>query len=182
MRVDISLKTPRLILRLLSLEDATDSYLAWMRNCEVIRYLESRFSAPTSKKDLKKFIQSTNESPNYLLFGIFLQENEKHIGNIKLGPIVTEHARAEIGYLIGERKYWGKGYASEAIIEICRFGFIELGLHKITAGVYENNVASEKTLIKSGFLHEATISSHVIFEGQRIGSKLFGIKAPDSFS
>jgi len=182
MRIDSIIKTSRLVLRTLDKEDVSDSYLGWMRDYEVIRYLESRFSIPTGKVDLESFIKSANDSPNYLMLGIFLADNDEHIGNIKLGPVISAHARSEIGYLIGDRRYWGRGYASEAIIEVCRFGFIELGLRKITAGVYENNLASERTLIKSGFSHEATITSHVIFEGQRIGSKLFGINVPDNLN
>jgi RimJ/RimL family protein N-acetyltransferase len=88
---------------------------------------------------------------------------------------VRRHARSEIGYLIGDRSAWGKGYATEAILEICKYGFEELGLAKISAGVYECNIGSSNALLKAGFIHEATITSDVIFEGQRINSKLYSL-------
>ncbi len=179
MLINENLITNRLELRILTQENASDSYLAWMRDDEVIKYLESRFSIPKDKEDLKSFIESANNSHNYLLLGIFIRGTNAHIGNVKLGPIIYSHARSEIGYLIGQKNFWGKGYASEAIIEVCRFGFENLGLQKITAGVYDKNIASARMLIKSGFVHEATIPSHVIFEGARISSYLFGIEAPD---
>lgn len=169
------LETQRLILRMMSSADASEEYLSWMQDSEVNKYLESRFAVPQRTQDLISFIESVNGSPDSLLLGIFLREDGRHIGNIKIGPVVTRHARSEIGYLIGDRASWGKGYAAEAIREICRFGFDNLGLIKISAGVYEDNIGSAKTLSKAGFVLEATISSNIILEGRRINSKLFGL-------
>ena len=157
------LETPRLILRTMNAADASDRYLSWMRDPIINQYLESRFSLPECTQDLIAFIEYMNAAPDSLLCGIFLREDVRHIGNIKIGPVVTRHARSEIGYLIGDREAWDNGYASEAIREICRYGFEELELEKITAGVYENNTSSAKALLKAGFVHEATIPSHVMF-------------------
>jgi RimJ/RimL family protein N-acetyltransferase len=169
------LETPRLILRSMNAADASDRYLSWMRDPIVNQYLESRFSIPECIQDLITFIEDINATSDSLLFGIFLREDLRHIGNIKIGPIVTRHARSEIGYLIGDREAWGKGYASEAISEICRYGFEELELAKITAGIYEINTSSAKALLKSGFVHEATILSHIVYQGQRIASEIYGL-------
>jgi RimJ/RimL family protein N-acetyltransferase len=173
------LETPRLILRTMNAADASDRYLSWMRDPIINQYLESRFSLPECTQDLIAFIEYMNAAPDSLLCGIFLREDVRHIGNIKIGPVVTRHARSEIGYLIGDREAWDNGYASEAIREICRYGFEELELEKITAGVYENNTSSAKALLKAGFVHEATIPSHVICDGRRIGSMMFGLDQID---
>ena len=178
MNLDKPLTTERLILRAMTAADASDIYLAWMRDPEVNRFLESRFSVPERKQDLVGFIESVNASPDSLLLGIFLRDDGRHIGNIKIGPVVTQHARSEIGYLIGDRAAWGKGYATEAIREICRYGFEEMGLAKITAGAYESNKGSAKALLNAGFVHEATISSHVVCEGSRIASVIYGLEKP----
>jgi RimJ/RimL family protein N-acetyltransferase len=175
MNLDKPLITDRLLLRTMSASDASNTYLAWMRDPEVIRFLESRFSVPERTQDLVDFILSINSSLDSLLLGIFLREDDRHIGNIKIGPIVKRHARAEIGYIIGERSAWGKGYATEAILEVCRYGFKDLGLAKISAGVYESNIGSTKALLKAGFVHEATITSHIVFQGKRINSNLYGM-------
>lgn len=179
MNLDKPLITERLLLRTMTAADASDTYLAWMRDPEVNRFLESRFSVPEHTQDLVGFIDSVNASQDSLLLGIFLREDGRHIGNIKIGPLVMRHARSEIGYLIGDRTAWGKGYATEAIREICRYGFDELGLAKITAGVYEINKGSAKALRNAGFVHEATIHSHVVCEGRRIASVMYGIGRRD---
>lgn len=179
MKLDKPLTTDRLVLRTMSAADASVAYLSWMRDPEVYRFLESRFSVPETTQDLVGFIESVNASPDSLLLGIFLREDGRHIGNIKIGPVVERHERSEIGYLIGDRAAWGKGYATEVIREVCRYGFEELNLAKITAGVYETNKGSAKALLNAGFVHEATISSHVICEGQRIASVTYGLNRPD---
>jgi ribosomal-protein-alanine N-acetyltransferase len=178
MILDNNLQTPRLNLRMLSAADASEEYLSWMRDPVVNQYLESRFSVPECTQDLVRFIEYVNASPDCLLLGIFLREDGRHIGNIKIGPVVKQHARAELGYLIGDRYAWNKGYGSEAIREMARYGIEELGMAKITAGIYETNIGSAKALLKAGFILEATVSSHVICDGRRIASQIYGLDAP----
>lgn len=59
-----------------------------------------------------------------------------------------------------------------------RYGIKDLGMAKITAGIYETNIGSAKALLKAGFKLEATIPSHVICDGQRVASQLYGFDAP----
>jgi RimJ/RimL family protein N-acetyltransferase len=175
MNLDKPLITERLLLRTMTAADARDTYLAWMRDPEVNRFLESRFSVPEHTQDLVSFIESVNSSQDSLLLGIFLREDGRHIGNIKIGPLVMRHARSEIGYLIGDRAAWGKGYATEAICEIARYGMETLGLQKITAGIYETNRGSAKALLNAGFKLEAKITSNIICDGKRIASEMYGL-------
>lgn len=172
-----SLQTQRLFLRMLCPNDASEDYLGWMCDPVINQFLESRFSLPAHTGDLVDFIDFINASQDSLLLGIFLRESGRHIGNIKLGPVVERHKRAELGYLIGDRGSWNKGYASEAIREVVRYGIRELDLEKLTAGIYENNIASAKALLKAGFKFEARIPSHVVCNGRRIASELYGLDA-----
>ena len=92
------------------------------------------------------------ESKNEFLYGIFhhIKNQSKfiHIGNIKIGPIKPEHNSTEIGYIIGNKSYWGKGVMTESIrlaTLICKNKY---NLSKINAGVYENNIGSIRALKK----------------------------------
>jgi [ribosomal protein S5]-alanine N-acetyltransferase len=49
---------------------------------------------------------------------------------------------------------WGQGYATETARRILRFGFGDLGLHRIEAGVAIDNAASIRVLEKSGMTRE----------------------------
>ena len=170
------LETPNLLLRTLEPAGISQSYLSWLTDPEINRYLEVRFAGPMNLRDLKEFVRSVNASADNLMLGIFLKRDGRHIGNVKLGPIDRRHARSEIGFLIGDKTCWGQGYASEAIKAVSRYGFDQLGLAKITAGCYETNLGSSKALLKAGFAHEGTRPAHVISEGRRIASLLYGLQ------
>ena len=81
---------------------------------------------------------------------------------------------AEVSYFIGEKKFWGKGIASKCVETVVHFAVTELGLKKINAGYYENNIGSEKVLAKCGFVVEAHRISELIFEKKRINQVLVG--------
>jgi len=166
MQIDTTIETPRLILRSLDEDDATEDYLGWLCDPVVLRFLEVRFAGEQSLQSLRNFIVSINGNPDELLLGIFLRESGCHIGNVKLGPIVRQHRRAEIGFLIGDCREWGKGYASEAIDHLTRFAFRTLALDKVTSGCYSKNLGSAKALEKAGYLREACLASHWLCNGE----------------
>lgn len=84
----------------------------------------------------------------------------KYIGGAVLRRIQEERNNAITGYSTG-KEYWGKGYGTEALKKIIRFGFEKMKLQKITAFIFEGNIASEKILLKCGFIHDSFISKQV---------------------
>jgi RimJ/RimL family protein N-acetyltransferase len=71
-----------------------------------------------------------------------------------------EHGRAELGYWIG-RPFWGRGYATEAVREVLRYGFTSLGLHRIHASHFARNPASGRVMVKVGMRREGVARAHV---------------------
>ena len=55
------------------------------------------------------------EDSNEIMYGIFMNSDDRHVGNIKIGPINQKHRHAAVGLLIGNPDYWGKGIATRAI-------------------------------------------------------------------
>ncbi|HET7436507.1 MAG TPA: GNAT family protein [Thermoanaerobaculia bacterium] len=66
----------------------------------------------------------------------------------------------EFGYWIGVEK-WGRGYATEALAEILRYGFEELDLMRIFACHFTRNPASGRAMQKNGMTYEGTLRRHV---------------------
>lgn len=156
---DPRIEGDRIYLRRLRPSDLGEAYLGWMNDAAINQYLESRFSEH-SMESLAEFVATMADDPRNLFTGIFLKEGDRHIGNIKLGPINPHHSHAEIGLLIGDRDCWGRGYAMEAIAALTRFAFEEINLHKIVAGAYEDNGGSTKAFLKAGYALEGTLRSH----------------------
>ncbi len=61
---------------------------------------------------------------------------------------------AEVWFKLHPTTYWGKGFATEALTSLIKFGFTTLKLHRITAGCAADNIASAKVLKKAGMRFE----------------------------
>ena len=169
----------RCFLREVNLNDVKGNYLKWMNDPEVLKFLESRFSN-NSAESIKEFVLNIKNSGDSFLFAIIDQEYGKHIGNVKLGPINRAHRFAEVGIIIGEQSFWGKGYASEVLGLIVSYARTELKLHKLTAGCYVNNTASLKAFKKAGFKEEGLLREQYIYNGLYVDAIRLGILLNDS--
>ncbi len=75
-------------------------------------------------------------------------------------------APPELGYWLG-RRYWGCGYATEAVAAMVRYAQQELGARTVTARCMVGNPASAAVLIKVG-LRRVGRSAQPITKGDRI--------------
>src|SRR5262249_39270580 len=110
-----------------------------------------------------------------VFLAIILKEGDRHIGNIKLGPIQWIHRFADIGLLIGEKDCWGRGYATEAIRLVTDYAFCELNLHKLAAGCYDLNQGSIKAFQKVGFIVEGVRKQRFYYRKSYIDEILLGL-------
>jgi ribosomal-protein-alanine N-acetyltransferase len=168
------LESERIYLREVRLTDVDDTYYRWMNDQEVTRYLESRFY-PNSLEMLKEYVAGKMGDRENVFLAIVLKENDRHIGNIKLGPINWIHRFGELGILIGEKDSWGRGYAAEAISLVVKYAFEELNLNKVTAGCYGLNQGSLKAFQKAGFVIEGVRKRHFHCGGKYVDAVLLGI-------
>lgn len=157
-------------IQLLSENGVTERYLSWMKDDEVLQYLESRWFCHTIES-IREYVHEMNTTPNNLLFGIF-SEQLGHIGNIKIGNINQIHRFAEIGLLIGEHDARGKGFGTEAIRMATQYAFDELNLHKVTAGMYASNIASYKAFAKAGYRQVGYYEKHWFCKGEYVNGFL----------
>ena len=97
-------------------------------------------------------------------FAIVPRRAKLLIGVIGLG-FAAQHSRAELGYWIGKR-YWNRGYATEAAEAVLRYGFETLGLNRICAFHFGRNPASGRVLEKVGMTYEGTRRQHVLKWGR----------------
>lgn len=165
-------------LRLISLEDVTERYLEWLNDPEVNRYLETRFTEQTLES-IRAFVSEKISSSNEFLYAICENEGDRHIGNIKLGPLNPHHRSADVSLFIGEKNCWGKGYATEAIFLLTQHAFDSLGLNKLRAGCYASNQGSAAAFEKCGWTREGLQKGMVQSEGREMDLILLGIRASE---
>lgn len=160
-------------LRKIMLEDANEKYLRWMRDEQVNQFLESRFQSWSIKK-IANYIEKISQSPDSIMLAIIAKKTGEHIGNIKIGPISQAHKFAELGIIIGAKNYWGKGLATETIKKVTEYCFKSLGLHKVTAGAYINNLGSISAFKKSGFKIEGIRKKQFLYKNRFVDAVLLG--------
>ena len=163
----------RIYLREVRLSDVNEDYYSWMNAPEITQYLESRFT-PYSMTSLEEYVESKLVSKDEIFLAVVRRENDKHIGNIKLGPINWIHRIGDIGILIGDKGSWGQGFGSEAVILVAQYAFNTLNLHKVTAGCYEMNKGAIRAFEKAGFVVEGVRKSHCFCQGKYVDTILLG--------
>jgi len=168
----------RLFFKLLNEDDVTEKYISWLNDPEVNRYLEIRFDSHDINS-CREFVSSMNLDQDCYLFGIYIQINNYHIGNIKLKYTDRQYKKANIGFLIGEKRFWGMGYASEAIKSISSWGFDVLALERIEAGCYDENLGAVRAFLKSGYVVEGYERESFELDGRRVGCFLLAMIRAD---
>lgn len=132
--------------------------------------LRDSFPFPYFEKDAEEFIYRSLSENATGTFGItYKGELAGVIGLIRQKDIYR--LTAELGYWIGE-PYWGLGIATRAVKMIVDYGFRELGLIRIYAGVFDFNKASQRVLKKAGFkldciCEKGVIKNYVICDENR---------------
>ncbi|GAA4275858.1 GNAT family N-acetyltransferase [Aquimarina mytili] len=153
-----------ILLRQLKLSDVSQLTIL-ANNKKVWDNVRDYFPYPYTEKDAEVFINLTKEQNPRQSFGI--EFNGELCGVISLIPQKDVYKKsAEIGYWIGE-PYWGKGIMTKAVGLITRYGFDELNVIRIFAGIFEYNVASMKILENNGYKKEA-ISEKAVFKNGKI--------------
>jgi ribosomal-protein-alanine N-acetyltransferase len=160
----VRIDAPRLYLREVVPSDATERYAAWMNDPEVTRFMETRSTSHTVQ-DLRQYIEAMRRKPDTLFLAIVLRDGDRHIGNIKLGPVERVHRSADVALMIGDKASWGRGYAAEVIAAVSDHAFQHLGVRKLTAGCYAGNVGSRRAFEKAGYHIEATRRSQYFCDG-----------------
>lgn len=168
----------RTALRTLALDDVGPDYLSWMRDPEVTRFLEARFQDHRIDS-LREFVSEAGARRDTLLFAIVAIAEERHIGNLKIGPMDPHHKTADLGLLIGARDVWGRGHGSEAIRLATAIAFRNLPVRKLTAGCYSANGGSAAAFLRAGWKPDGRRRAQYLSEdGEPQDELLFAAFAP----
>lgn len=164
----------KIYLRQVRPSDVDEGYFAWLHDEEVTKYLEVRLRPPT-REGLLSYVRSMRESGDTIFLAIVDRDTNRHVGNIKLGPINLFHRTADIGLLIGEKGFWGRGIATEAVRLVAGYAWQTLDLQKLTASCYGTNQGSVRAFQKAGFSREGVRRAQFLSEGRRVDQILMGL-------
>jgi ribosomal-protein-alanine N-acetyltransferase len=160
----------RILLKPFELEHLRDpAYHSWLCDLQVVKYIgrdELLKSIPF--EDVEKYVRELWKNTNCHFFAIHDAETDKFIGTSKANFVSTKSQKdgiADIGIMLGERSFWGRGLAVEVLQAISTFAFDNLRARKLTAGGYSANIAVIKAFLKVGYSIEGTLRQQLSLDG-----------------
>ena len=97
------------------------------------------------------------------------------IGSCGFHEIHWRTRAAEFGIAIGDREYWGRGYGTDAVQALVRWGFETLNLNRIYLRVFADNPRAIRSYEKAGFVKEGTLRQDEYHEGQYVDTVVMGV-------
>lgn len=142
-------ETERLLCRKFDNSDVEDVFQNWASNPRIqLEYGEPVYDSIDKVGNLiKEYINNYNNDDCYR-WSIVLKDTGENIGQIAFCKVYSDCKTAEIEYCIGE-KFWGFGYAGEALKGLIEFTFVETDFEKLEAYHRVENMKSGKVLQKS---------------------------------
>ena len=164
--INSTIKTERLILRPLTLDDVDTAYYGWTSDLEVAKYVSwlPHHSIDETVEWLKEIEWKHDNSGNivssgYYIWGFVLkgsQANPLETGeSFGSGGLIWEEDLQlyQVGYNI-MKTHWNHGYTTEAMKAILRFASANLGIKKVSGGHAKENLASAKVIEKLGVIYD----------------------------
>jgi [ribosomal protein S5]-alanine N-acetyltransferase len=165
-----TLSTARLVLR--PLKKPMQRNLAWLRDPEVMHFSQQKHqmhSLSSQMHYVNSFIGNSH------LWGIWLADTGEYIGNVSATHDEPNNI-ADMGILLGETKYWGKGFGREAWKAACEW-MLNKGqgnVRKLEAGCMRPNIPMIKIIRASGFSQEGELLNHFLLDGAPVSALIFG--------
>jgi len=154
----------------------SEQYLNWLRDYDVIKSLNilSYIQKPVSKYELESYYYSMKKDDSILFFALYNKESDEFIGTVKVSKIDLKLCMADIGIMIGEKKFWGKGFAKDILHSVCLYLFDHSNLRKLTCGMMAINPAMQKVFEKLGFKVEGIFRKTDSYEGDYVDHLFMG--------
>ena len=136
-------------------EEAFEKYLKWMNDASINHWI-GRFNQVVQINDERAWIEK--EENGRAFFNIVNKETRELVGNCDIIPVAGTR-NASIGICIGEESGRDKGFGTEAVKLLIKFGFENLGCHRIYLHVKADNDRAIKCyqnagFVKCGIMHE----------------------------
>lgn len=120
---------------------------------EVMRFLTGGLPTPREaiQNDiLPAFLHSYEPCSGFGVFAAIGKERGEFLGWFSFRPKDGAcRDEVSIGYRL-RRSIWGQGYATEGVRALIRLGFTELGVQRVVASTYQDNLTSRRVMEKAG--------------------------------
>ena len=131
-------------------EDIPDEY-AWRVDEELSR-LDATRPLTMSYDDFLRYSKEEMQFPNFRSKRLAVETIEGvHIGNVMYYDLNMRNAETELGIMIGNKEYWGKGYGTDIVKTLLKHLFEDLKLERVYLHTLAWNYRAQSSFSKSGF-------------------------------
>ena len=132
------------------IEDIADEY-SWRTDEELSR-LDATRPLTMSYDDFFRYSKEEMKFPNYKSKKLALDTKDNiHIGNVMYYDYSISNKQTELGIMIGNKDYWGKGYGTEAVQLLLEYLFSVLNLKRVYLHTLSWNYRAQASFIRAGF-------------------------------
>lgn len=170
----VFLETKRFALRSLKPSDASERWMNWLKDPDVMDPLNAPIRQWTAQQ-LMAHIASADNNERYLI-GIFDLASKIQIGFFMV-DVESFHRRATFNVVIGEKSWWGKDVVNEVRAALLDEFFNHRGIEKATGMPFTRNFPAVFNYKAQGWRHEGTFRSHAVSVagGSRLDQYQFGL-------
>ncbi len=159
-----TLETKRLILRKMLVSDKEDIY-DYSRREDVTEYLTwAPHTSIEYTQDYLRYIGQRYSVGDYFDWAVVEKASGRVIGSCGFTRFDYPNDAGEIGYVF-HPDFGCKGYATEAVGEVVRFGFVALKLHRIEARYIKGNDRSCRLMERLGMQFEGERREAMLVKG-----------------
>lgn len=160
------LRTERLILREFQKKDLK-AHHRLLSDAETMYFVQDVMTASLkeSRQNLEEAMAARDENPRTRVFlAMELAATGDYMGSIGYTVLASPPPGRVVhaGYFILPA-FHGKGYTTEALLELLRYAFEEDGVFRFETGCFAENLPSERVMVKCGMIkeaHQAAVAWH----------------------
>ncbi len=124
-------------------------YVRWMNDPEVTHGLG--YVRPYTREAGEQWYERAAAGADGILFTIYELSSPTPIGSVGLHDLDQRNGRATFGISIGDKRFWNRGYGTEATRLMLDYAFNVQGLHNVMLSVYSFNARAQRAYEKAGF-------------------------------
>lgn len=148
---------------------------AFFNDRETRTLMDSGTGYPHILADTKRWVEKNSAHRDTYCFAIETLDGGRFIGRCDVGRVDWKARVASVGILIGNKRYQGKGYGTDAMEVLCRFCFEQMNLNKVRLDVFSYNTSARRCYEKCGFSVEGVLRQEIYAHGQYHDNIAMGI-------
>jgi len=131
-----------------------EAFYAWFNDRDAVAGLGIRYPVPRRAK--REWVERAQPRYDNASFSVETRDGGTLLGTCGLFDTdVPENRSAQLGVALVNRAEWSKGYGTDTVRTLCRFGFEQMNLHRIELLVFATHPAARRVYERVGFRADA---------------------------